>query len=64
MITINGENGKIIRIAASNVIHEVNREVYIPELPTIVCNSKKDAELIQADTITFINQLSRKLLKD
>lgn len=37
--------------------------MYTPELPTITCNNKVDAEYIQKEINTFANKLIKDLLK-
>lgn len=68
MVVLNNNN-KAIQFSVSNTIHE-NREAtgslrftYAPELPTIKCSDKRDAEFIQQKVNTFINDLSKNLLK-
>ena len=63
MTTLKGNNGKTIQFAFSNTIHEVERNMYIAELPLVICDNRKDAERIQEDVGTFISELSKKLLK-
>ena len=63
MITINGKDGKkILQYACSNVIYECDRNIYIPEMPTVICSNKKDAERIQADIAELITYLSKEIL--
>ena len=64
MTTIRGDNGKKIEFAFSNVIHECERDMYIIEMPTVICNNRKDAELIQEEVGAFISELSKTILKD
>ena len=63
MITMNGKDGrKSIQYAFSNVIHECDGNMYIPEMPTIICNNKKDAERIQEDVAALITYITNKIL--
>ena len=64
MTTLQGDNGKRIKFAFSNRIHECERNMYIIEMPIIICNNRKDAELIQEEVGTFVSELSKTILKD
>lgn len=64
MTTLRGDNGKKIQFAFSNVIHECERDTYIVELPTVICNSRKDAELMQEEISSFVSRLSKTIIKD
>ena len=64
MTTIRGDNGKKIEFAFSNVVHECERDMYIIEMPTVICNNRKDAELIQEEVGAFVSELSKTILKD
>lgn len=64
MTTLNGDNGKKIGFSFSNAIHEFNERTYVIEMPTIICNNRKDAELIQEEVGTFVSELSKNLLLD
>ena len=68
MTILSNENGKIIKISLSNNVdimtdHQEKRVCYSIELPKITATSKEDAETIQAQVNTFVNQLCHKLLK-
>ena len=63
MTVLQEENGKTIRFSLNNTIHEIDKNLYIIEMPMVVCNNKKDAERIQQDVNIFISELSKKVLK-
>ena len=68
MTILNNDSGKIIKISLNNQInimtdHEEKRICYSIELPKVITTSKKDAETIQTQVNTFVNQLCHKLLK-
>lgn len=63
MVTIRGNNKKI-EYALSEVIHECERDVYVIEMPLLVCNNKKDAEIMQSEINSFVSELSRAVLND
>lgn len=68
MTILSNDNGKIIKISLSNKVdimtdHQEKRICYSIELPKITTTSKEDAETIQAQVNTFVNQLCHKLLK-
>lgn len=63
MIAIQGDNGKKIQFTLSDVIHEYEENVYIIEMPIVICNNKKDAELIQEEVGTFVAEVSKAILK-
>lgn len=62
MIAIQGDNGKKVQFTLSDVIHEYEDNVYIIEMPVVVCNNKKDAELIQEEVGTFVAEVSKAIL--
>lgn len=69
MIVLNSEN-KTIEFSYSNIIREnlIGEGAYrvvthTPELPTVTCSNKKDAETIQKMVNTFIHELSHELLE-
>jgi hypothetical protein len=62
MIAIQGDNGKKIQFTLSDVVHKYEDDVYIIEMPIVVCNNKKDAELIQEEVGTFVAELSKTIL--
>ena len=62
MIAIQGDNGKKVQFTLSDVIHEYEDNVYIVEMPVVVCNNKKDAELIQEEVGTFVAEVSKAIL--
>lgn len=64
MTTLCGDNGKKIQFSISNAIHECDRNMFIVELPTLVCNSRKDAELMQDEIGSFVSKLSKAILED
>lgn len=64
MTTLLGDNNKRIQFSFSNVIHECDRNTYIVEMPTLVCSSRKDAEIMQREISAFVNELSRAILND
>ncbi len=63
MVTIRGNNKKI-EYALSEVIHECERDVYVIEMPLLICNNKKDAEIMQSEINSFVSELSRAVLND
>lgn len=63
MVTIRGNNKKI-EYALSEVIHECERDMYVIEMPLLVCNNKKDAEIMQSEINSFVSELSRAVLND
>lgn len=68
MTILNNDSGKIIKISLNNQMdimtdHEEKRICYSVELPKVITTSKKDAETIQTQVNTFVNQLCHKLLK-
>lgn len=62
MIALRGENGKKIQFTLSDVVHKYEDDVYIIEMPMVICNNKKDAELIQEEVGIFVAELSKTLL--
>ena len=64
MTTLRGDNGKKIEYALNDVIHECERDMYIVEMPVLICNNKKDAELMQSEINTYLGELSRAVLND
>lgn len=64
MTTIHGDNGKKVQFALSNTIYECNQDTYIIEPSVIICNNRKDAELMQSEICTFISQLSKIIIED
>lgn len=68
MTILSNDSGKIIKISLSNKVdvmtdHQEKRICYLIELPKVTTTSKEDAETIQTQVNTFINQLCHKLLK-
>jgi electron transfer flavoprotein alpha/beta subunit len=68
MTILSNESGKVTKISLSNKInvmtdHEEKRICYSIELPKVITTNKEDAETIQAQVNTFVNQLCHKLLK-
>lgn len=68
MTILSNNSGKIMKISLNNDInimtdHEEKRICYSIELPKIITTSKEDAETIQTQVNTFVNQLCHKLLK-
>ena len=68
MVTLSSKDGRSIQLSFTdgmNVSLDNNKqEIYYEiELPKVVCTSRKDAESIQARVKTFINDLSKELLK-
>ncbi len=63
MVTIRG-NHKKIEYALNEVIHECERDMYIVDMPLLVCSNKKDAEIMQSEINSFVSELSRAVLKD
>ena len=69
MTTLNNKN-KALKFSHANGIHE-NIEyngmcrvyTYTPELPTITCSEKTDAEYIQQRVNSFIRELSHEILE-
>ena len=64
MTTLHGKNGKIIQYSFNNSIHQCSNNMCIIEMPFVVCNNRKDAELIQTEVSAFISNLSKKLSKE
>ena len=62
MVVMQGDNGKKIQFTLSDVIQEYENNVYIVEMPIVVCNDKKDSELIQKEVGTFITEVSKIIL--
>lgn len=62
MVVMQGDNGKKIQFKLSDIIQEYENNVYIVEMPIVVCNDKKDAELIQKEVGTFITEVSKIIL--
>ena len=63
MITMRGDNGRTIQFALNEEILEYENNVYMIEMPVVICNNKKDAELIQEEVGTFVSELSKTILK-
>ena len=56
-----------IQVSLSYTLHEEKETIgrlYIPELPTIICNNRSDAENIQQQVNNFINDLAKNILKE
>ena len=64
MVTLRGEDHKKIEYALNDTIHECDREMYIVEMPLLICNSKKDAEYMQRKINTFVGELSHTVLNN
>lgn len=64
MVTQRGDNGKKIEYSLSDIIHECERDMYIVEMPILVCNNKRDAERMQSEINTFLGELSRAVLNN
>ena len=65
MTTIYEEStGKTIQYSISNAIHECIDQTFIVEMPTVVCENRKDAERIQSEVGAYISELSRKIVKE
>ena len=64
MVTIRGNNDKKIEYALSKTVHECERDMHIVEMPLLICNNKKDAELMQSEINSFVSELSRAVLND
>lgn len=62
-------NEKVIQFSLNEIIREnknvgdIIRYTYTPELPTITCSSKKDAEYIQKEVNAFVNKIVNSLIK-
>lgn len=68
MTTLSNNSGKIVKISLNNDInvitdYEEKRICYSIELPKVITTSKKDAETIQSQVNTFVNNLCHELLK-
>lgn len=63
MIIFKDSNGNTLEVACTNTLLEYENNVYIVELPTVICNNRKLAEQIQEETNSFVSNLSKKLLK-
>ena len=46
MVTLRGEGYKKIEYTLNDMIHECDKEMYMVEMPLLICNSKKDMDLI------------------
>lgn len=64
MVTLRGEGYKKIEYVLNDTIHECDREMYIVEMPLLICNSKKDAEYMQRKINTFVGELSHTVLNN
>ncbi len=64
MVTLRGEGYKKIEYALNDTIQECDREMYIVEMPLLICNSKKDAEYMQRKINTFVGELSHTVLNN
>lgn len=59
---------KVIKYSLSSVIRENKytddkmRFAYTPELPTVICNNKQDAEYIQKEINMFVNKIIKNLM--
>ena len=62
MTIIHGDNNKKIGFAFSNTIHECDTNMYLIDMPIVICNNRKDAELIQEEVSTFVSELSKAIL--
>ena len=64
MVTLRGEGYKKIEYALNDTIHECDGEMYIVEMPLLICNNKRNAEYMQNKINTFVGELSRTVLND
>ena len=64
MTTLRGSDGSKVQYSISNVIHELNDNGYVVELPILVCSNRRDAELMQKEIATFVSKLSKAVLED
>lgn len=64
MVTLRGEGYKKIEYALNDTIQECDREMYIVEMPLLICNNKKDAEYMQRKINTFVGELSHTVLNN
>jgi len=68
MVILSNKDGRSIQLSFSDGMNvsidkEKQTTYFEIELPKVVCTDKKDAECIQARVKTFINDLSKELLK-
>lgn len=63
MTTLRGENDDYIGYTLSDTIHDYAADIHIIETPTIVCNNRKNAEIIQKEINSFVSELSRAILE-
>lgn len=63
MVTLTGKN-KTIQFELTEDIHECSNNMFILDMPTIVCDNRKDAECIQNQLNAFVGEISRKLIKE
>ena len=61
-ILTNNEDKRTIKISLSDIIHEDQKE-YTAVLPFIVCSNKQDAVYIQEKVNSYVNKISKELLK-
>ena len=64
MVTLRGEGYKKIEYTLNDMIHECDKEMYMVEMPLLICNSKKDAEYMQRKINTFVGELSHTVLNN
>lgn len=64
MVTLRGEGYKKIEYALNDTIHECDKEMYMVEMPLLICNNKKDAEYMQRKINTFVGELSHTVLNN
>ena len=65
MISLNNdENTKLIQFTLNdNITCNSNRDMYVIDMPVVACSNIKDAEIMQHKINTFVNDLSKTLLK-
>lgn len=63
MTTISNNN-KSISYKLENDITVINNHTYKVNLPTIICSTEKDAVYMQEFINEFVNDLSKKLIKE
>ncbi len=68
MTILKDDEDNTLEISYKDTISELELEcekiMYLAELPTIICNNKQLAKQIQEETNLFVNNLSKKLLKN
>lgn len=64
MITLHGHDNNTIQLSLTNIIHEFDNNMYLIEMPTIMCNNKRHADYIRKEVNAFVNEISKKTLEE